>query len=73
MNDFNQNPKQAASAWQEAEGFENYDKVLLGVSWDHAFSPKLTQKTSLFTSYVTNYEPGPRFVEIFHNYPSSHR
>uniref|UniRef100_UPI00404AB9C5 TonB-dependent receptor family protein n=1 Tax=Gelidibacter sp. TaxID=2018083 RepID=UPI00404AB9C5 len=57
--DFLNNPEIAATNWAEAEGFESYDKVLLGLNYDVKFSSKLTLSTSVFGTYKNAYEPRP--------------
>jgi len=39
--DFDNSPEIAAANWAAAEGFESYDKLLLGMGYDHKFSEKL--------------------------------
>ena len=57
--DFLNNPEQAAFTWGQAMGFEDYNKGLFGLSWNHVFSDKLEQYSSVFTSFRNNYEPRP--------------
>jgi iron complex outermembrane receptor protein len=58
-NTFINNPAAAAFTWGQAEGYEDSKRGLLGVSWDHNYSKKLKQITSLFTSFRDAYEPRP--------------
>lgn len=58
-NDFLNNPKTAAFTWGQAKGFEDSERGLLGVSWQHDYTKKLKQYTSVFTSFRNGYEPRP--------------
>lgn len=57
--DFINNPEQAAFTWQQARGFEDAFRGIIGLSWNHNFNDKLKQSTSLFTSFRDAYEPRP--------------
>jgi iron complex outermembrane receptor protein len=57
--DFENSPQSAATIWQNARGFEDFKKTLLGLNWSHNFNETYTQKTSIFTSFNNNYEPRP--------------
>ncbi|MEM6721689.1 MAG: TonB-dependent receptor [Bacteroidota bacterium] len=57
--DFENSPQSAATIWQNARGFEDAKKTLLGLNWSHNFNETYTQKTSVFTSFNNNYEPRP--------------
>ncbi len=57
--DFLNQPEVAASNWAEAEGYESYNKLLLGLTYDVSFSAKLSLATSIFGSYKNAYEPRP--------------
>jgi len=57
--DFKNNPEKAASTWAAAQGFESYDKFLLGLGYDHQFSEKWSLQTSLFSNFKDAYEPRP--------------
>lgn len=57
--DFNNEPTSAAFSWQQAQGFEDYDKMLLGISWKHDYHNSLKQYTSIFTSFRNAFEPRP--------------
>jgi iron complex outermembrane receptor protein len=56
---FAQNPRAAAGNWAAAQGFEDYDKVLLGLAYEQDFNPNWALKTSIFTNFKTSYEPRP--------------
>lgn len=53
------NPTSAAFTWNQAKGFEDSERGLLGVSWQHDYNSKLKQSTSIFTSFRNGYEPRP--------------
>jgi iron complex outermembrane receptor protein len=57
--DFKNNPKKAANTWAAAQGFESYDKFLLGLGYNHRFSEKWTVQTSVFSNFKDAYEPRP--------------
>lgn len=56
---FENNPRAAAGNWLAAEGFEAYQKGLIGASLNYQFLPNLEQKTSIFTSFRLANEPRP--------------
>ena len=53
------NPKSAAFTWKRSKGYEDYYKGLFGLSWQHDYSLKTKQYTSIFTSFQNSYEPRP--------------
>ncbi|MBC3846889.1 TonB-dependent receptor [Winogradskyella echinorum] len=57
--DFINNPEQAAFTWQQARGFEDAIRGIIGLSWNHNYSDNLKQSTSIFTSFRDAYEPRP--------------
>ena len=57
--DFENSPEIAAANWAAAEGFESYDKLLLGLGYDHQFSQKWDWNTTLFSNFKEAYEPRP--------------
>ncbi|GGD16251.1 hypothetical protein GCM10011343_03960 [Flavobacterium orientale] len=57
--DFENNPEVAASNWKAAQGFESYDKLLLGLGYQHDFSKKWTWNTSVFSTLKDAFEPRP--------------
>ncbi len=62
--DFENNPRMAAPNWAAIEGFEDNNKVLVGLSHRHDFvrepyGKTLSNVTSLFTTHQNNYEPRP--------------
>ena len=56
---FLNNPTSAAFTWGQAKGFEDSQRGLLGVSWQHDYNNALKQSTSIFTSFRNGYEPRP--------------
>jgi len=66
--DFVNNPENAASNWAAAQGFESYDRLLLGVGFSHRFFENLELKSSLFYNLRDAYEPRP--FDILDEYKS---
>ncbi|WP_411768073.1 TonB-dependent receptor domain-containing protein [Winogradskyella sp. A3E31] len=56
---FNNNPQSAAFTWQQAQGFEDSERGILGLNWTHNFSSQLNVITSAFGTIRKNYEPRP--------------
>lgn len=63
---FNENPRQAAQNWFEAQGYEDNDYTLLGLTYTHSFNENIKNSTSVFYSYLDHYEPAP--FGIFDDY-----
>ncbi len=57
--DFENNPEKAAFTWQQSQGFEDANRGILGLSWNHQYNSNLKQITSVFTSFRTALEPRP--------------
>lgn len=57
--DLKKNPEKAASTWAAAQGFESYDKFMLGLGYDHRFSEKWFMQTNVFSNFKDAYEPRP--------------
>ncbi|MCH4824119.1 TonB-dependent receptor [Gramella lutea] len=57
--DFRNDPEKAAFTWYEAAGYESYDKNIIGVSYEHNFSRKFINQTSVFYNSRDGYEPRP--------------
>ncbi len=64
--DFEKNPERAAFIWKNINGFEEYDKAILGISHHQVFTkstttdaPKFENTTSIFTTWRDAYEPRP--------------
>ena len=58
-NDFENNPQKAANTWAAAQGYESYDKFLLGLGYDYQFSDKWSLKSSVFSNLKDAYETRP--------------
>lgn len=58
-NDYNNNPEKAATTWAAAQGYESYDKLMIGLGYDHQFSKKWSLKSSLFSNFKDGYEARP--------------
>ncbi|NAS29887.1 TonB-dependent receptor [Flavobacteriaceae bacterium R38] len=56
---FRNNPTAAAFTWGQAQGFEDTQRGIFGLSWNHKYSDKVKQATSIFTSFRKSYEPRP--------------
>lgn len=62
--DFLNNPERAAKSWAEIEGYEDYEKVISGVSWSNApksgnvFNRNIVSVTA-FYNYRDGFEPRP--------------
>lgn len=57
--DFNYNPRQTAFTWGQSKAFEDYDYILLGITLKHTYNNNLSQNTSVFSTFRSNYEPRP--------------
>lgn len=57
--DFNNNPEKAAANWAAAKGNESYDKLLMGIGYNHLFSEKWSFKTSVFLNIKKANEARP--------------
>ena len=58
-NDFINRPNIAAKTWAASEGYESYDKSLLGIGYQYSFSDKWSFKSSVFSNYKKAFEPRP--------------
>ena len=56
---YRNNPKSAAFTWKQAKGFEDSNRGILGLSWEHRWNAKTKLYSSLFTSFRDAYEPRP--------------
>ncbi len=54
-----ENPRAAAANWAAMQGFEEYDKLLLGLAYNYEINPHWELKTSIFSSFRSSYEPRP--------------
>ncbi len=52
-------PRAAAANWLQTRGYEDYDKMLAGISADHNFSPSLSGNISLFSTMQDEKEMRP--------------
>lgn len=59
LDTYTTNPKSAAFTWANAQGFEDFQSFLTGLSWQHAFSSTLQLNSSIFATGKKNYEPRP--------------
>ena len=59
LDNYTNNPTSAAYTWGRAQGFESYKRALFGLSWNHNYTDKTLQKTSVFGSFLDAYEPRP--------------
>ncbi len=57
-------PSAAAPNWAGAKGFEQYDKVLLGLSYTTGSKAGLSNTSSVYVSYRDAFEPRPRPLGI---------
>ncbi len=57
--DFKNNPEKAANTWAAAQGYESYDKLMMGVGYDHQFSKNWSLKSSLFSNFKDGQEARP--------------
>jgi iron complex outermembrane receptor protein len=58
-NDFRNRPEKAAANWAAAQGYESYDKSLLGIGYEYSFSDKWSFKSSFFSNFKKAYEARP--------------
>ena len=58
-NDYNNHPEKAATTWAAAQGYESYDKYIIGLGYDHQFSKNWSLKSSLFSNFKDGYETRP--------------
>lgn len=57
--DFINNPEKAAPTWAASQGYESYDKFLIGLGYEYQFSNRWSLKSSLFSSFKDGYEARP--------------
>jgi iron complex outermembrane recepter protein len=57
--DYTNSPEKAAPAWAAAQGFESLDKYRFGLGYEQQIKEKWTLNTSLFSSFIENYEARP--------------
>ncbi len=56
---FDNNPQSAAFTWSQSQGFEDSQRGIFGLSWNHTYNSRLNQITSVFNSFRIGYEPRP--------------
>lgn len=59
IEDYEQSPKQAAFVWDAAQGYEDYDKLLGGITVSQAFEKGGVWKNTIYGNYRNSYEPSP--------------
>lgn len=57
--DYENDPRKAAFTWARSKGYEDYQKFLLGLSWQHDYNAKAKQISSIFGSLFDLYEARP--------------
>jgi iron complex outermembrane receptor protein len=57
--DYLNNPEKAAFTWSKSQGYEDSQRGILGVSWNHNYIHNLRQITSIYTTFRNGYEPRP--------------
>ncbi len=57
--DFQNNPEIAPTNWLESQGFEAYDRFVLGANISHEFNKNLRNSTSVFSNFRDSNEPRP--------------
>lgn len=59
LDNFQQDPSQAAFIWRASEGFESYDRLVLGTNLKHQFSEDTHLSSSVFVNFKDAFEPRP--------------
>lgn len=57
--DFEENPESAAFTWRSAQGYESYDRFVMGLSYTQHFTENFENTTSVFINSRDAYEPRP--------------
>lgn len=57
--DFESNPEKAASNWLKVQGYEQYRKLMAGVSVQHRITENTSGTISVFSGYFDEYESRP--------------
>lgn len=57
--DFREDPRRAAANWLAAQGFEDNQYTLAGISYAHEFNADWESHLSVFYTYLDHYEPRP--------------
>lgn len=76
--DFRDNPQKAAFTWAQVQGFEDYERVLAGISHTYDWLANqhgevLSSTLSLFGSYRDNYESRPFNILRENNWATGYR
>ena len=56
---YNEHPEKAAANWEAAQGYESYDKLLMGIGYNHHLSQKWSFTASIFSNLKTGEEARP--------------
>lgn len=67
---FEEDPSQAAFTWKQAQGYEDNNQLLTGVTFTHRFSENFSNTSSIFYTYLDHYEPRP--FNILDEYTNSY-
>ena len=59
QSNFENNPEVAAPTWKAAQGYESYDKLIMGIGYQNKFTEKWSVDTSVFSTIIDAYEPRP--------------
>jgi iron complex outermembrane receptor protein len=56
---YNEHPEKAAANWEAAQGYESYDKLLMGIGYNHHLSQKWSFTASIFSNLKSGEEARP--------------
>lgn len=56
---FNEHPEEAAPGWAQTKGYEQYDKVLAGITFERSLRDKTRWATTAFYRFRDGFEPRP--------------
>ncbi len=59
LENFQNEPEKAAFTWNQAAGYEHYNKQIIGLSFEHSFFEDFTNNTAVFYNGRNGYEPRP--------------
>ncbi|NDP25860.1 MAG: TonB-dependent receptor [Flavobacterium sp.] len=57
--DYENHPEKAAFTWAASQGYESYDKLLVGIGYSYKLSDKWNFVSSIFSNYKKAYEARP--------------
>lgn len=57
--DYLNNPEKAAFTWWRSQGYEDSQRGILGISWNHEYTSSLKQIMSVYSTFRNGYEPRP--------------